>query len=111
MIFIFVPDKSLSTAATAAIKAIICLLVAFIAGAMCGALLTVCISRWNKKGHSSKPAPNTQEQQQAAAVYEEVNTQNKKFELKENVAYGPVKRDQTFELKENVAYGPVKPIN
>ena len=103
------PDKSLSTAATAAIAAIVCLLVAFIAGALCGALVTVCINRWNKKGRSSKPVPNTQEQQQAAVVYEEVDTQSKKIELKENVAYGPVKQDQTFELKENVAYGPVKP--
>ena len=84
---------------------------AFIAGTVCGALLTVCISRWNKKGRSSKPAPSTQEQQQAAVVYEEVDTQNKKFELKGNVAYGPVKKDQEFELKENVAYGPVKPNN
>ena len=83
-------------------------LVAFIAGTLCGALLTVCISRWNKKERSSKPAPNTQEQQQAAAVYEEVDTQNKKFELKENVAYAPVKEEQKFELQENVAYGPVK---
>ena len=82
---------------------------AFIAGALCGALITVCISRWNKKRRSSKPAPNTQEQQQAAVVYEEVDTQSKKIELKENVAYGPVKQDQKFELKENVAYGPVKP--
>ena len=82
---------------------------AFIAGAVCGILLTVCISRWNKKRRSSKPAPNTQEQQQAAVVYEEVDTQNKKIELKENVAYRPVKQDQEFELKENVAYGPVKP--
>ena len=70
----------------------------------------VCISRWNKKGHSSKPTPNTQEKQQAVVVYEEVDTlQSKKIDLKENVAYGPVKQDQTFELKENVAYGPVKP--
>ena len=81
----------------------------FTAGTVCGALLIVCISRWNKKGRSSKPAPNTQEQQQAAVVYEEVDTQNKKIELKENVAYGPVKQDQKFELNENVAYGPVKP--
>ena len=102
-------DKSLSTSATVAITAVLCLLVAFIAGTVCGVLLTVCISRWNKKGHSSKPAPNTQEQQQAAAVYEGVDTLSKKIELKENVAYGPVKEDQTFELKENVAYGPVKP--
>ena len=81
---------------------------AFIAGTVCGALITVCISRWNKKERSSKPAPSTQEQQQAAVVYEEVDTQRKKIELKENVAYGPVKQDQEFELKENVAYGPVK---
>ena len=81
---------------------------AFIAGTVYGVLLTVCISRWNKKGHSSKPAPNTQEQHQAVVVHEEVDTQSKKIELEQNVAYGPVKEDQTFELKENVAYGPVK---
>ena len=44
-----------------------------------------------KKRRSSKPAPNTQEQQQTVAVYEEVDTQSKKIELEENVAYGPVK--------------------
>ena len=82
---------------------------AFITGTLCGTLLTVCISRWNKKGRSSKPAASTQEQQQAVVVYEEVDTQNKEIELKENVVYGPVKQDQTFQLKENVAYGPVKP--
>ena len=81
---------------------------AFIAGTVCGVLLTVCISWWNKKRCSSKPAPNTQEQQQTVAVYEEVDTLSKKIELEQNVAYGPVKEDQTFELKENVAYGPVK---
>ena len=106
---ISIPDKSLSTAATAAITAVVCLLVAFIAGALCGALITVCISRWNKKGRSCKSAPNTQEQQKAAVVYEEVDPLNKKIELEQNVAYGPVKRDQEFELKENVAYGPIKP--
>ena len=99
-----VPDKSLSTAATAAITAVLCLLVAFVAGTVCGVLLTVCISRWNKKGCSSKPAPNTREQQQTVAVYEEVDTLSKKFELKENVAYGPVKQSQKIELEENVAY-------
>ena len=108
MIFTPVPDKSLSTTAAVAIAAIVCSLVTFIAGNLCGALITVCISRWNKKERSSNPAPNTQEQQQEAVVYEEVDTQSKKFELKENVAYGPVKQDQTFELEENVAYGPAK---
>ena len=108
MILISVPDKSLSTAATAAIAAVVCSLVTFIAGTVCGTLLTVCISRLNKKGRSSKQAPNTQEKHQAAVAYEEVDTQNRKIELKENVAYGPVKQEQEFELKENVAYGPVK---
>ena len=109
MILTLVPaDKSLSTAATAAITAVVCSLVMFITGTVCGALLTVCISRWNKKRRSSKPAPRTQEQQQATVVYEEVDTQSKKIELEQNVAYGPVKEDQKFELKENVAYGPVK---
>ena len=102
------PDKSLSTAATIAISAVVCSLVTFITGALCGVLLTVCISRWNKKRCSSKPAPNTQEQQQTVAVYEEVDTQSKKIELEQNVAYGPVKQHMKFELKENVAYGPVK---
>ena len=88
---ISVPENNLSTAAAIAITVVICLLVAFIAGTVCGALLTVCISRWNKKRCSSKPAPNTQEQQQAVTVYEEVDTLSKKIELKGNVAYGPVK--------------------
>ena len=98
------PGQSLSIAAAVAITAIVCLII----GTLCGVLLTVCISRWNKKRHSSKQALNTQEQQ-TVAVYEEVDTLSKKIELEQNVAYGPVKEDQTFELKENVAYGPVKP--
>ena len=102
----YILGRSLSTSAAVAITAIVCL----ITGALFGALVTVCISRLNKKGHSSKPAPNIQEQPQAVAVYEEVDTmQSQKFELKQNVAYGPMKQVQTFELKENVAYGPVKP--
>ena len=101
----YTPGQSLSTGAAVAITAIVCL----ITGTLFGALLTVCISRWNKKGHSSKSVPNAQEQQQAVAVYEEVDIQNKKIELEQNVAYGPVKEDQKIELKENVAYGPVKP--
>ena len=109
LILTLVPaDKSLSTAATVAITTIVCSLVTFITGALCGALLTVCISRWNKKRRSSKPVPNTQEQQQTVVLYEEVDAQSKKIEVKQNVAYGPVKEDQKIELKENVAYGPVK---
>ena len=81
---------------------------AFIAGTVCGTLLTVCISKWNKKRRRSKPATNTQEEQQTAVVYETVDALSKKVELKENVAYGPVKQIQKIELKENVVYEPVK---
>ena len=67
------PGQNLYTAAVA-ITAIVCLII----GTVCGVLLTVCISRWKKKERISKPAPNTQEQQQTAVVYEEVDTQSKK---------------------------------
>ena len=89
------PEKNLSTATAVAISAVVCSLVVFIAGTVCGVLLTVCISRWNKKRRSSKPAPNTQEQQQTVVVYEEVDTlKSQKIELEQNVAYGPVKPNQ-----------------
>ena len=69
-------------------------------------MVTVCISRWSKKGHSTEAAPNTQE---LDVTYEEVDTlQSQTIQLEDNVAYGPVKRSQKIELKENVAYGPVK---
>ena len=104
LISLLVLDKSLSTASTVAITAVS----AFITGTVCGVLLTVCISRWNKKERGSKPVPNAQEQQQAAVVYEEVDTLNEKVEPEENVVHEPVKQSQKIELKKNVAYGPVK---
>ena len=72
-----------------AITASVCLLT----GALCGAVVTVCISRWHKKGDSSKPTSNVQDQQQAVPGNEEVETQSQKIEMKENVAYEPVKVD------------------
>ena len=101
-----VSDESLSTANIVAITAVISSLVAFIAGTVCGALLTVCISRWNKKRDGFKPAPNIEEQPQAVPMVDRKNQEM--IELEENVAYGPVKHDQKIELEENVAYGPVK---
>ena len=84
-------DSSLPTDAAVTITAVTCLLVAFIAGILCGALLTVWISWWNKKRRSSEPAPNTQEQQQADVVYEEVDQKRHNIELKQNVAYEPAR--------------------
>ena len=82
--------------------------IAFIAVAMCGTVVTVYISRWAKKRHSTEPTPNTQELQ-VDLTYEEVDTlQSQTIQLEENVAYGPVKQSQKIELKENIACGPVK---
>jgi len=80
-------------AAAIATTAVVCSLATFIIGVLCGTVVTLGTSRWNKKGHNSKPASNMQEQQQTVPVYEEVDThtQSQKIELKENVAYGPVK--------------------
>ena len=83
-----------------------CLLMAFIAVAMCATVVIVCISRWSKKRPSTEAVPNTQE---LDVTYEEVDTlQSQTIRLEKNVAYGPVKRSQKIELKENVAYGPVR---
>ena len=75
---------------------------------MCGTVVTVYISRWGKKRHSTETTPNTQELQ-VDQEYEEVDTlQNQTIRLEKNVAYGPVKQNQEIELIENVTYGPVK---
>ena len=69
---------------------------------MCSAVVTVYISRWSKKRHSSEAAPNTQE---LDITYEEVDTlQSQTIRLERNAAYVPVKQSQKIELKENVAY-------
>ena len=88
---------------------VIYLLLAFIVVAMCGTVVTVYISRWGKKRHSTEATPNTQEELQVDLTYEEVDTpQSQTIQLEENVAYGPVKQSQTIQLEENVTYGPVK---
>ena len=95
-LLVSVSDESLSTAAVTAITAVVCSLVTFIACWDCVWCIDHCLHQQvEQEICSSKPAPNTQEQQQAAAVYEEVDTlQSQKIELKENVAYGPMKPNQ-----------------
>ena len=69
---------------------VVCLLFAFIAVAMCVTVVTVYISRWSKKRHSSEAAPNTQE---LDVAYEEVDTlQSQTIRLERNVAYVSVKQ-------------------
>ena len=87
------PDRNLSPAAVTAITAVVCCLAAFITGALCGVVVTVCIGKCNKKGHSSKPASNLYhipEHLQTEPVYDEVGIRSQRIELKENMAYGPV---------------------
>ena len=78
--------------------------IALIIGVLAGVLLFYCTTKHRSKSKTSS------HKQQAGPVYEEVHTTNgKKIELKENVAYGPVKQDQKFiELKANEAYGHVQ---
>ena len=77
--------------------------IVLIIGVLAGVVLFYCIGKYRSKSKTSS------HQQQASPVYEDVCTTNgKKIELKENVAYGPVKQDQKFiELKANEAYGHV----
>ena len=64
-------------------------LVSFSAGAVLAALITYCCMR--RRGKSSgQPHLSPSEGPLPAPVYDEVGTD--KLELKENVAYGPVRR-------------------
>ena len=65
-------------------------IVIFLAGALAGALLLYCISKY--RSQSSKPGLSSHQQQQEGPVYDEVPAScgNKKIELRENIAYGPV---------------------
>ena len=75
--------------------------VTLIVGVLAGVLLFCCIIK-----HLSKPESSSHEKQKAGPVYEEVHATSgeRKIELWENVAYGPV---QTIELTANEAYGHV----
>ena len=80
--------------------------IAFIAVAMCGSVITVYISRWGKKRHSTEATPNTQEELLLDLTYEEVDVpQSQTIRLEKNVAYVPVKQSQRIQ---NAAHGPVK---
>ena len=80
--------------------------IAFIAVAMCGIVITVYISRWGKKRHSTEATPNTQEELLLDLTYEEVDVpQSQTIRLEKNVAYVLVKQSQRIQ---NAAHGPVK---
>ena len=85
---------------------VICLLLAFIAVAMCGTVFTVYINRWCKKRHSTEEVPNTQEELLLDHSYEDVVTlPSQTIQLERNVAYIPVKQSRKIK---RVAHGPVK---
>ena len=79
--------------------------IALIVGVLAGVVLFYCINKHHLKSKTSS------HQQQAGPVYEEVHTTSGegKIELKENVAYGPVKQHQKLiDLKAYEAYGHVQ---
>ena len=82
--------------------------VAFIAGALAGALLFYCISKHRSHQHFKPEPPFHQEQkavsssnplQQTGPVYEEV------IELRKNIVYESPQTD--IEIRANEAYGPM----
>ena len=77
---------------------IIIFLVSFSAGALLAALITYCCCVRRREKSSGQPQVSSSE----APVYDEVVAGE--LELKENVAYGPVK---TLEMEQNPSYGPV----
>ena len=76
------------------ITAVVSCAVAFITGALVGAVVHYCTVR--KKSTCQKcyslTVARKQQQQQPAPVYEDVIGQSQNIELKENVAYGPVQQ-------------------
>ena len=82
--------------------------VAFIAGALAGALLFYCISKQRSHKHF-KPEPNFHQKQKAVSssnplqqtgpVYEEV------IELRKNIVYESTQTG--IEIRANEAYGPM----
>ena len=76
------------------ITAVISCAVAFVTGALVGAVVLYCTVR--KKSNCQKCYSLTiarkQQQQQPVPVYEDVIGQSQNIELKENVAYGPVQQ-------------------
>ena len=82
--------------------------VAFIAGALAGALLFYCISKYRSHKHF-KPEPNFHQEQKAVSSsnplqqtgpeYEEV------IELRKNIVYESAQTD--IEIRANEAYGPM----
>ena len=82
---------SLSTTAAVGIAVANSSLVFFLAGVLAGVLVYHCINKYQLE--SSKPESSSQPQHQAGPVYEEVPASiEDKIELRENMAYGPMKR-------------------
>ena len=105
MLYIIPADNVQTTCSTCpaveiatAVAGTIALAVGVLAGFVAGVLVYHCIS--NHQSQSSKPEPSSHQQQQASPVYEQVPAE-KKLQLRENVAYGPV---QSIELRTNQAY-------
>ena len=88
---------SLSTGVVVGLAVVITGTLALVIGVLAGVLLYHCIIKY--RSQSSKAESSSHQQCQAGPEYEEVPV-DKKIELRENVAYGPV---QSVELRVNQA--------
>ena len=85
---------SYSCSTNVAIAAVVSCAVSFIIAALIGAVVHYCTVRKKcdcKKFYSLTIARKKQQQQQPAPVYDDIIGQPQNVELKENVAYGPVR--------------------
>ena len=83
----------LSTGSAVAITAVLCSVVFFLLGAVCGMLIHYCLSSTAKRRAQYSVSSSSTEPQTPAPVLEEISatdTKPKAIELSDNIAYGPV---------------------
>ena len=85
-----------------AVAGTIALVVGVLEGFVAGVLIYHSIS--NHRSQSCKPEPSSNKQQIAGPIYEEVST-NTKLELRESVAYEPVRE---HSIKSSSCHGHVQ---
>ena len=82
----------LSTGSAVVITAVLCSVVFFLLGTVCGMLIHYCLSSTAKRRAQYSVSSSSTEPQTPAPVYEEIpatDTKPKAIELSENIAYGP----------------------
>ena len=83
-----------TTGSVAAITAVLCSVVFFLLGTICGMFIHYCLSSTAKRRAQYSESSSSTEPQTPAPVYEEISatdTKPKAIELSENIAYGPTR--------------------